>query len=155
MTDETRHTPPTPANGQHEWIERYNLTCCAKCGMVQRKDGTESQCKGAVKVALRETPANEDAPDLDVISRAYGWEIATDGELMGLVAGDHGYEGTGIFVPKYDLSEARIAAARNEALEEALNAFSQVFDAIPSTDAPDWADVAQAHVDINALKTKE
>ena len=34
--------------------------------------------------------------DIGVINRSYGWTIATNGELHGLVAGDMGYEPTGI-----------------------------------------------------------
>ncbi len=40
-----------------------------------------------------------DNVDLDVIKRAYGWSIAEDGEVTGLVSGDMGYAGTGIVLP--------------------------------------------------------
>lgn len=33
---------------------------------------------------------------LAIASQAYGWTTAWDGELHGLVAGDMGYEGTGV-----------------------------------------------------------
>ena len=33
---------------------------------------------------------------LDVIKQAYGWTISNDGEVLALVAGDEGYERTGI-----------------------------------------------------------
>jgi hypothetical protein len=38
--------------------------------------------------------------DLVVIQKAYGWTVADDGELCGLVAGDMGYEDTGIMIPE-------------------------------------------------------
>lgn len=41
---------------------------------------------------------------LDVITRAYGWTISTEGEVAGLIAGDMGYEGTGIKIPLDHLS---------------------------------------------------
>ena len=36
--------------------------------------------------------------DLETIKKAYGWTISTDGEICGLIAGDHGYMGCGIFL---------------------------------------------------------
>ncbi len=36
--------------------------------------------------------------NFDVIKRSYGWSIGSDGQLYGLVAGDMGYEPTGIFL---------------------------------------------------------
>lgn len=41
--------------------------------------------------------------DIDVINSAYGWTIGNDGEVWGLVAGDMGYEKTGIKIPIEDL----------------------------------------------------
>jgi hypothetical protein len=35
---------------------------------------------------------------LDVVQRAYGWTIGRDNHLYGLVAGDMGYEDTGIVI---------------------------------------------------------
>lgn len=37
----------------HEWIQFHNLTCCARCGVVQRADGKNKPCKGPVKITLR------------------------------------------------------------------------------------------------------
>ena len=34
------------------------------------------------------------------IKKSYGWTIASDGTLFGLVAGDMGYEATHIVIPK-------------------------------------------------------
>lgn len=41
--------------------------------------------------------------DLDVIMEAYKFTISDDGEVYGLVAGDMGYEKTGISIPVEDL----------------------------------------------------
>lgn len=35
---------------------------------------------------------------LDIIEKAYDFTLSEDGELLGLVAGDHCYEETGIFI---------------------------------------------------------
>jgi hypothetical protein len=52
------------AHNGHEWHERFNLTCCRKCGLVRRADGTSSPCKGIVRVAFRSpTSHNQTAPD--------------------------------------------------------------------------------------------
>ena len=53
------------------------------------------------KVALERmaNAAPKDSVNLDVISRAYGWTIDVNGQVCGLVAGDMGYEGTGIVIP--------------------------------------------------------
>lgn len=37
--------------------------------------------------------------DLNTIKQSYGWTIADDGEVWGLVAGDMGFEPTGIKIP--------------------------------------------------------
>lgn len=36
--------------------------------------------------------------DYEVIKKSYGWTISTKGELCGLIAGDHGFMPTGIFL---------------------------------------------------------
>jgi hypothetical protein len=39
----------TPAKllAEHDWFEyRPRLTCCRKCGLVKRADGTNKPCKG-------------------------------------------------------------------------------------------------------------
>ena len=41
---------------------------------------------------------------LEIIKKSYGWSIASDGTLFGLVAGDMGYEATHIVVPKEHLA---------------------------------------------------
>jgi hypothetical protein len=43
----------------HVWFAFKNLTCCRKCGIVQRRDGKNSPCKGIVRVELREYEAND------------------------------------------------------------------------------------------------
>jgi hypothetical protein len=42
--------------------------------------------------------------DLEVITTAYGWSIDREGQVWGLVAGDQGYEPTGIVIPKDHLA---------------------------------------------------
>lgn len=39
----------------HDWkfCESYGHICCLKCGIVRRRDGNNSPCKGPVKVGLR------------------------------------------------------------------------------------------------------
>lgn len=44
-----------------------------------------------------------DAIFLDVIKKSYGWTLSVDGEVAGLTAGDHGFEGTGIYIPLQDI----------------------------------------------------
>lgn len=39
----------------------------------------------------------------EVLKQSYGFTISDDGEIYGLVAGDMGYEKTGIFIPVEDL----------------------------------------------------
>lgn len=39
---------------EHEWWVWHGLTCCKKCGIVQRADGKNKPCKGIVKVELRD-----------------------------------------------------------------------------------------------------
>lgn len=61
--------------------------------------------------------------DLRVIRQAYDWTYDTEtGEIMGLTAGDHGYEGTGIVVSDIAKAEARLTAqeAGIASLREAL-----------------------------------
>lgn len=43
----------------HDWrsglvASRLEMVCCAKCGIVQRKDGKNGPCKGEIKVTLRD-----------------------------------------------------------------------------------------------------
>lgn len=40
--------------GQHEWIPRYGLKVCKRCGIVRRRDGNSKPCPGKVRIALRE-----------------------------------------------------------------------------------------------------
>lgn len=39
--------------------------------------------------------------DIDVITKAYGWTLSAEGEVLGLIAGDMGYERTGIRLDEY------------------------------------------------------
>jgi len=46
----------------HFWVERFNLTCCQRCGIVRRADRQNKPCPGIVRVVLREaTPPQGDA----------------------------------------------------------------------------------------------
>lgn len=55
-------TPPLEENG-HKFVPGADLglkgsalakaLCCRTCGVVRNRDGKNSQCRGAVKVALR------------------------------------------------------------------------------------------------------
>lgn len=61
-------SPAPPAGvGEHDWHERFNLTCCRLCGIVRRADDKNSPCRGVVHVAFR-----DDAPPVEqeVESRA-------------------------------------------------------------------------------------
>ena len=42
--------------GDHIWIDRFGLTCCETCGIVQRADGKNKPCKGTVRVGPRVAP---------------------------------------------------------------------------------------------------
>lgn len=38
----------------HTWVDRnYGYLVCSKCGIVKRRDGLNSPCKGIVRVTLR------------------------------------------------------------------------------------------------------
>ena len=37
----------------HDWFQRFGLTCCKRCGVVQRADGQNKPCPGPVRVGLR------------------------------------------------------------------------------------------------------
>jgi hypothetical protein len=56
---------------------------------------------------LAVTEAMPNGAKLDVIRRAYGWTVDNDWNVMGLTAGDHGFEETGI----------QLDAATREALD--------------------------------------
>jgi len=43
----------------HEWHERFGLTCCRVCGIVQRADGKNKPCKGPMKLRPLEGPLPE------------------------------------------------------------------------------------------------
>ncbi|HUH58158.1 MAG TPA: hypothetical protein VL020_06565 [Pseudomonadales bacterium] len=55
--------------------------------------------------------------DFDVIKNSYGWTIAVDGELHGLVAGDMGYEPTGIKLDADSLEIWNLGIAAREKME--------------------------------------
>ena len=41
------------ATNGHVWHEWNGLTCCKVCGIVRRRDGRNSRCKGPAKVGPR------------------------------------------------------------------------------------------------------
>lgn len=57
------------------------------------------------------------AIDFGVIKNSYGWTIAVDGELHGLVAGDMGYEPTGIKLDADSLEIWNLGIAAWEKME--------------------------------------
>lgn len=64
---------------------------------------------------IRENKERGEDIDIDIIKQAYHWLVDVNGQLWGLVAGDHGYEETGIYLdgPVIDLSiydELRVAS---------------------------------------------
>jgi hypothetical protein len=77
---------------------------CPKC-YAQSGDNW-SQCNGdcPMEMSPHYNP-NWKSSDIDLltIKSSYGWTIADDGEVHGLVAGDMGYEPTGIKIPVEDL----------------------------------------------------
>lgn len=50
---------------EHEWFTygRLNWECCRVCGIVRRKDGKNSPCKGPVFVGPRDGVDGEQAPN--------------------------------------------------------------------------------------------
>lgn len=93
---------------------------------------TPRPCEGPEgRLCFIRCPECEDkwfSPDIDVISKAYAFTIANNGEVYGLVAGDMGYECTNIAIPvegleawaKYNYKDAEI-----EKLREELNAYKK------------------------------
>jgi hypothetical protein len=53
--------------------------------------------------------------DMDVIQRAYAWTLSAEGEVYGLVAGDMGYEPTGIVVDADTMKACKMLVAQAEA----------------------------------------
>lgn len=53
----------------HSWVkhEREGWTVCAICGLVRNYDRPESQCRGAVKVALREATGGEQGETAEIV----------------------------------------------------------------------------------------
>ncbi len=52
---------------------------------------------------LEQRTGQTNGVNLGVVRAAYAWTISDDGEVYGLTAGDHGYESTGIKIPKGEL----------------------------------------------------
>lgn len=46
-------------DGKHAWFyyKADNYRSCAKCGYIERADGTESRCRGITKIELRKRSA--------------------------------------------------------------------------------------------------
>jgi hypothetical protein len=47
---------------EHAWVQRFGLTCCKRCGIVRRRDGTNKPCSGPVRVELRQNRITRDEP---------------------------------------------------------------------------------------------
>ena len=58
MTASANDTVSAPR--EHEWFTygRLNWECCRVCGVVRRKDGKNSRCRGPVSVG----PRNAESP---------------------------------------------------------------------------------------------
>lgn len=50
----------------------------------------------------------------DVIKSAYDFTLSADGELYGLVAGDHGFEPTGIFISEETLEIWKLGVIQSD-----------------------------------------
>lgn len=59
-------------------------------------------------IALKQSGIN-----IDVLTHAYDWTIAIDGELYGLTAGDQGYEPSGIKLNETDSEAFNIGMAEH------------------------------------------
>ena len=81
-----------------------NVTICPKC--YAKSGDNWGQCRGSCPMPMSPHYDPEWKTldiDLPVIKAAYGFTVADDGEIYGLVAGDMGYEPTGIKIPVEDL----------------------------------------------------
>jgi len=77
--------------------------------------------------------SEESGIDLAVIQRAYGWVLDNEGQLLGLTAGDMGYEPTGIKLDGTDLEIWKLGAAAygkqaHAGADEATAELKQVVD---------------------------
>ena len=59
--------------------------------------------------------------DLMVVSKSYGWAMSTDGEVYGLIAGDQGFEKTGIQLSGTDLEIWKLGIEQHDAIEDKLD----------------------------------
>ena len=59
-----------------------------------------AETKAALAAVLK---TQDPKVELDVIRRAYDWTLSSQGEVFGLVEGDMGYDGTGIFLNREHL----------------------------------------------------
>lgn len=117
---------PTAARQLAEQIARRYASLGE--GIRHVEDALAGAITDAILAALTAATAAQEAElpngaDLRVIRQAYDWTYDTEtGEIMGLTAGDHGYEGTGIVVSDIAKAEARLTAQEAEiaSLREAL-----------------------------------
>jgi hypothetical protein len=65
----------------------------------------------AQRAATANPPTALDGVRIDVLTQAYGWSIDIDGELHGLVAGDMGYEPTGLRLEGTELANWKMGLA--------------------------------------------
>lgn len=74
---------------EHEWFERFGLTCCKRCGIVKRRDGQNKPCKGPMQLRPMEPSwpmdnQTEDKAMEEINDEAYteGLQAWKDGETL-------------------------------------------------------------------------
>lgn len=74
---------------------------CPKCYATSGDNWSQCDGKCPMPMSPHYNPNWQTLPEvrIEVIKSAYDFTIADDGEVHGLVAGDMGYEGTGIKIP--------------------------------------------------------
>lgn len=57
-------------NHEHSWAKREGWTVCTACGAVRNYDRPDSQCRGVVKLALREATGGEQGETAEMLELA-------------------------------------------------------------------------------------
>jgi hypothetical protein len=81
---------------EEDFIDVYDGECISKSGDVYLISDLTPLTAQEITQFLPDSGLK-----IDVLLRSYGFTIDVDGQLCGLVAGDMGYEDTGIFVDDY------------------------------------------------------
>jgi hypothetical protein len=85
---------------KEEWWKNFNSLWEKVAQDPDIQNYANSVMFSGVSLPQREVPYETvDAIDLNVIKKASGWTLANDGQVCGLIAGDQGYEATGIYIP--------------------------------------------------------